>query len=343
MTAARMPRSWELQTVAVLVTIGAAALLGMIAVATDLAVRASLLSNGASGMSPLVSSVVKNADTFDALYFLLAVAYLGGFYWWRHNSRQVLRRIGDLQGAATVHWAVYAWYGTLGLSFAVSVSARDPYSGDQAADLGLQALRTGIRVVGLAFLLFGVWQIREQIHRALAASGITLRISDLGPRAGANPLPPLTPTTAAVDLPVADADFWTGVRHLADDAGAELAMLETTDGIVRRWFLIPPGSDLAAVRAAAAPGAVLTVYPSPPSQTETEGFTPPEADEYYGFLEDAASGSLWYQTVRPNRIPAFLARTRSARRWALYPAQSPTALTAVAPDPTPATSPTPDA
>ncbi|XVV11660.1 hypothetical protein ACQP2X_43660 [Actinoplanes sp. CA-131856] len=343
MNVARPPRAWELQTAAVMAAIGAAALLGMILVATDLSVRAAVLSDGASGMSPLVSSVVSNAAAFHLLYLLLLFGYLGGFYWWRNRSREMLRRVGDIEGAATIHWAVYAWSGSLALSFIVSVNLGAPRDDEPAAALARHALLAGIRVLGLALLLFGVWQIREQIHRSVAASGVNFRIADLGPRAAANPLPlPALTVTETTGLPVADDDFWDRVRRLAAGAGTDLAMLETTEGVARRWTLIPPGSDLATIRAGVAPGAVLTVYPTPPAQAETEGFTPTEADEYYGFLEDAASGSLWYQTVRPNRIPAFLARTRSARRWALYPATSPTALTAITPEPAPA-APTPDA
>ncbi|MFD0518688.1 hypothetical protein [Paractinoplanes durhamensis] len=99
-------------------------------------------------------------------------------------------------------------------------------------------------------------------------------------------------------------------------------MLETTDAVARRWV----SGDLTTIRAALPPGAVVTVFPQPPAAD----FTPPRAaDEYHGFLEDDASGALWYQSVRPNRVEAFMARARRARRWALYPADAPDALTAV--------------
>nr|WP_296068409.1 hypothetical protein [uncultured Actinoplanes sp.] len=85
------------------------------------------------------------------------------------------------------------------------------------------------------------------------------------------------------------------------------------------------------MRAAIAAGAAVTAYPEPPSATETKGFTPRPADAYHGFPQDADSGALRYQSIRPNRIGAFLAQARRARRWALYPADSSDALIAVAP------------
>ncbi|GAA0508782.1 hypothetical protein Ade02nite_62220 [Paractinoplanes deccanensis] len=68
-------------------------------------------------------------------------------------------------------------------SFLLFVNADDSYADDPAAGLGMHALRMGIRVAGVVLLLFGVWQIREQIHRAVAAAGVTLRVADLCPRA----------------------------------------------------------------------------------------------------------------------------------------------------------------
>ena len=216
--------------------------------------------------------------------------------------------------------------------------AADPYTADApTSDLGLDAFRTAVRVLGICLLVFGVWQIREQIRRTVAESGVALRITDLGPLSSAPtpaaPLAPLTPATAvsAAGLAPADDDFWDRVRRAAGDAGADLALLETTDALVRRWALIPHDGDLTPVRAALPPGAIVTVFRTPPSAFDAESFTPDPAEEYHGFLEDAESGALWYQSVRPNRIPAFLARTRSARRWGLYPAQPPVALSAVTP------------
>ena len=75
----------------------------------------------------------------------------------------------------------------------------------------------------------------------------------------------------------------------------------------------------------------MAAFPEPPDASETKGFKPLPADEYHGFLEDAESGAVWYQSVKPNRVGAFLARAHRARRWALYPADSPEALTAAVP------------
>ena len=243
----------------------------------------------------------------------------------------MLRKVGDETGAATRHWAIPVWTAAI-VGSVVLRQAADPYAADGAvATLGLDALRTAIRVAGIGVLLIGVRQIREQIRRTVAESGVALRVTDLGPRAAANPLPPLAPAAdvSTAGLPTAGDEFWTTVSDRAADA--DLAMLETTEGPVRRWVVIPRGGDLTAIRAALPPGAIVTVFTEPPVAAPTDDVTPAPAEAYHGFLEDAASGALWYQSVRPNRVPAFLARARSARRWGLYPVEASTALTAVTP------------
>ena len=333
---ARPPRSWELRTVAVMLVIATTAVLGMLLLVTQLAVRASLAGDGTSGVSPLVAWIIRNSDAFDFFYLLLGLAYIAAFFWWRHDSRAMLRKVGDRTGAATRHWAIPVWTAAI-IGSVVLRQAADPYAPDSpTANLGLDALRTAIRVAGIGVLLIGVWQIREQVRRAVAGSGVALRVSDLGPRAAANPLAPLAPApdVSTAGLPTAGDEFWATVSGRAVDA--DLAMLETTEGPVRRWVVIPRGGDLTAIRAAVAPGAIVTVFAEPPAAAPTDEVTPAPAEVYHGFLEDAASGALWYQSVRPNRVPAFLARARSARRWGLYPADAATALTAV----TPVTAPT---
>jgi hypothetical protein len=314
--AARPPRSWEIQTVAVMVTIGATALLGIILLVGQLSASAYLAGDGASGMSPLVGSVVRNSTRFDVLYLLSGIAYLGAFLWWRRNSRQMLREVVDADGSATRHWAVPAWTAVLVASVLLRQAATVYVDDGPASDLGLDAFRTAIRVVGIGLLLFAVWQIREQIRQTIGDSGVGLGLATAG--ASAVPLgPPATLSTT--DLPLADDKFWDWVRRTATEAGADLALLESTGALAHRWHLIPRGGDLTAVRSALPSGAMVTVFAEPPS----ESFTTDEADEYHGFLEQ--SGGLSYQSVRPHRLPAFLARTKSARRWALYPANSPTA------------------
>jgi hypothetical protein len=89
------------------------------------------------------------------------------------------------------------------------------------------------------------------------------------------------------------------------------------------------------VRAELAPGADITVFTEPPAATGTQHYAPVPAEFYQGFLEDDA-GTLICQSVTARRVPAFLARAGSARRWALYPLPSPTALTATVASRTPA-------
>lgn len=336
MTTARPPRSWEAQTVAVMATIGATALLTMVLLVTDLGLRSYALSEGAGAVSPLVAAVAGNPYVLDFFSLLLVVAYVGAFYWWRNRTSTLLRRV-NASSATVVHWGIMAWYLCLGLSFAVRVALR---GGSTAVDdldalataLGYDALALAFRLVGLSLLLIGVWQIREQVRLAVAESGVAFRMSDVGSLVSAPtpavPLPPLARAEIVPDtLPTADDAFWTRVGEQATAAGADLALLETTEGMAHRWFLVPASGETKSLRATVPPGAVVTVFAEPPAAD----FTPPEADEFYGFLEDSESGALWFQSVRPNRVPAFLARARSARRWALYPAASSTAHSALMP------------
>ena len=77
---ARPPRSWELRTVAVMLVIAATAVLGMLLLATQLAVRAALAGDGASRVSPLVAWIIRNSDAFDFCYLLLGLAYIAAFF-----------------------------------------------------------------------------------------------------------------------------------------------------------------------------------------------------------------------------------------------------------------------
>ncbi|WP_127497480.1 hypothetical protein [Actinoplanes solisilvae] len=334
MTIARPPRSWETKTLAVLAAVGAAALLTMVLLVTDLALRSYALSGATGAVSPLVAAVVEDPYTLDCLNIVLLVAYIGAFYWWRAQTRTLLTRVNVEPGAVVTHWGIAGWGLCLGLSFVVRLALSGSGQVDDldslATALGYDALALTFRLVGLSLLLIGVWQIREQVRLAVAGSGVALRVSDLGSLASA-------PTTAAPLAPLARAEikaegeaddyFWTRIGEQARAAGADLALLETTGTAVHRWFLVPATGETDAVRAVIAPGAVVTIFAEPPAAD----FTAPEGDEFYGLLEDSETGALWFQSVRPNRVPAFLARARTARRWALYPAASATAQSAVVP------------
>jgi hypothetical protein len=139
-----------------------------------------------------------------------------------------------------------------------------------------------------------------------------------------------TDTTAAAATITAAAATDAG-SPAAGGPGAELAVLESTGPLVNRWALIPASGDVTATRRAIPAGAVVTVFAEPPLEGDPADYTPPAAEAYHGFLQDAESGALWYQMVRPNRVPAFLARAAKARRWALYPTDSETASAAVMP------------
>ena len=334
MTTARPPRSWETKTVAVVAAIGAAALLTMVLLVTDLALRSYALSDGTGTVSPMVAAVIADPSMLDFLNLVLVVAYIAAFYWWRAQTRTMLTRVNVDPSAAVAHWGVAGWGLCLGLSFLVRVTLAGTTSvtdvGSLATALGYDALALAFRLVGLALLMIGVWRIREQVRLAVAESGVALRVSDLGSLASAPttaaPLAPLARAEITADGPADDA-FWTRIGEQARAAGADLALLETTGSAVHRWFLIPATGETGALRAVIAPGAVVTVFAEPPAAD----FTASEGDEFYGLLEDSETGALWFQSVRPHRVPAFLARARTARRWALYPATSATAQSVVMP------------
>lgn len=312
----RTPREWEAQTAFLIAAVFAAAVLGMLLLVTYLVVRAR-------GMSPLVGWVVRNWDAITLLSLLVGIGYVAVFAWWRHRTKELLRRVGDPDGNAAVHWMVQAWYLALGGSFALGLAGSDTTYGDDDWLL-FAAVQTGLRLVGLTLLLLAVWQIREQVRAQVVRSGVVLHV----PRRDAVPLKlgaPTAPSSAPAELPPADDAFWARVAEF----GPGIALLETTDAVARRWLVVPDDGDLTAVRASLPAGAVVTAFPLPPAESGTEDFRAPAADDYYGFLEDGASGALWYQSVKPNRVEAFLARARRARRWALYAATDPDARSAV--------------
>jgi hypothetical protein len=329
MTAVRPPRSWELQTAAVIAAVAAAALFGIVLFVRDLALRDYVLTGGVDGLSPLVAGLVRHGDTFDALFFVVLLAYVAGFALWRRETQQMLDNIGDSRTPVTVHWTITAWNLAVGLAFMIRFTAER--SGDPAADLTVDAVQNGVRMAGLACLLIGVWQIRDEVHRRVAEAGIHLRHDEARPSS----LPVRTLLAEATgEAPEADEDFWTRVTRTATGMRADLALLETTGPLAHRWLLVPADGDLTAVRAELVPGAEITVFTEPPAATETRHYTPLPAESYHGFLEDE-KGVRTFQSVTARRVPAFLARARTARRWALYPLPDPASLTAGVPPKTP--------
>lgn len=322
--AVRPPRGWEVQALILLVAIGTAAVLSMIYLASDLVVRAYLQSDGRTGLSPLVETILDNADGVDSTSTLVVIAYIGGLAWWQARTRVLLRAAGDPTGKAGRHWAVRMWYIALIAAIVIryGTPAAKESTDEMATALAWDATLKGVRLLGLAFLMVGVWQIREQVLRQLTAAHVARQLEALKPG-------PPTATTVRDDLPRTDDDFWQQVGRLAAESGADLALLETTDSVIRRWMLVPSTGDLAGFRATLRTGAVVTVFAEPPAAADATDFIPAAADEYFGLIEHSKTGALWFQAVTPDRIPAFLGFARSARRWALYPADSPTALTAV--------------
>ena len=334
---ARPPREWELQTAGLMVVVAFATVLCMLFVATDLAIGSSVGSDGMDRMSPLVAWVVQHYEALSGLLTLLGFAYIVGFIWWRRHTTAMLDSVGVSDRNSVWHWTVGGWYVALAVSFMIRFAGNPTPAedGDLHSLLLWDAAGTGARLVGLSFLLLAVWQIRDQVLAKVAEAGVILRVRDMTPRPSVIPVPAaalaVPPGPQSAELPTADDDFWRRVSALATGQRTDIAVLETTDGLARRWLLVPSSGDLAQLRSAMAPGAVVTAFPEPPASTETKAFTPRPADRYHGFLEDSESGALWYQSVTPNRVGAFLSQARRARRWALYPTAGPDALCAIVP------------
>jgi hypothetical protein len=307
---ARPPHEWEWQTLALIVAAGCAALLGMLLLVSDLAVRSYLITDGVNGLSPLVGWILDNGEVISGLYLVLGFGYLVGYFLWRRRTVAMLDSIGQSDPGVVWHWTVAGWYFALAASFMIrfanNPAGPDPAStfssttyagsvvdtaGEQrlAAWLAWDAAQIGVRLIGLTFLLLAVWQIRTQVRERVATSGVVLRIGDMPSRRSALPVAkatrPTPPVSQPADLAAADEEFWHRVGALASGRRAEIAVLETVDARAHRWLLVPESGDVSAVRAAVAPGAVVTAFPEPPAATETKGYTPGPADEYHGFLE----------------------------------------------------------
>jgi len=219
MTAVRPPRAWEIQTSVVIAAVAAAALFGMVLFVRDLALRDYVLTGGVDRLSPLVAGLVRHGDAFNLLFFVVLLAYIFGFAMWRRETQRMLESIGDTRTPFTVHWTVVAWNLAIFLSFMIRFTAER--SGDAAADLTVDAVQNGVRLVGIGCLLIGVWQIREEVHRRVTEAGIHLRHDE--PRASSVPVRALLPTVIG-EAPPADEEFWARVARTATGLHADLAL-----------------------------------------------------------------------------------------------------------------------
>ncbi|MEV6349392.1 hypothetical protein [Actinoplanes sp. NPDC051851] len=315
-TALKPPASWEFGTRAVMAAIGAAGGFAVLLFACDLALR-HYLSTGDPAVSPLLIWVVENPTDIQLLHFLLLGAYLGGFYLWRHRTREMLVYFVPADTATPVrHWSIPVWSASVFAAFLIRLN--DPGAGSDALfALQVDAIQEAVRIGGITVLLFGVWTIRDQVRQAIVDS-----------RA---PRPPAHPPIVAAEFTegVADDGWWWQVRETVHEQ--DLVMLVSTGEAEHRWLFVPKGGDPAAVRATVPAGATITAFPEPPAGGGTEEWTAPEAEEFHGLIKEAGSGELRYRRVSPDEVPEFLAEARSALRWALYPTDTPDSVVAVAP------------
>jgi hypothetical protein len=128
----RAPRSWETQTWALLGLTAASALAGLVTLVTLLGVRNFVVTRGASGTSVLTDWALGHAALIDNIYFVLVLAYLAAFYWWRAQTRQLVMIFGDSDGQALEHWAFYVWNVLIFFSFVIRFTGHD-FGTDPAA------------------------------------------------------------------------------------------------------------------------------------------------------------------------------------------------------------------
>jgi hypothetical protein len=334
----RPPRSWESQTWALLVLAAASALACLVTLVTLLGVRNVIATRGASGTSVLTDWALGHAGLLDNIYFVLVIAYLAAFYWWRARTRQLLIIFGDSGARALIHWALYAWNGLIFFSFLIRILGNIYGAPDPTVDAITDALHRldvfllglTLRLAALIFLLLGVWQSRTRV-RAVVAGTI---VYSPPPPVRQEPAPEQRTTILeTATMPVADDAFWARVRELSLAAGDELPLLESTSNLIRRWSLIPSVSAIDTIRASLPPGTVITVFPTPPQPGAEAPADPPtaEAEQWFGLTEDAGTGMLWFRLLQPSRLPDWLAKARTAQRFGLYRPNDPAALNAVTP------------
>ncbi|MEU4217067.1 hypothetical protein [Actinoplanes sp. NPDC026623] len=331
-------------TFALLLAVAATTAFSVFCLVADLALRQALQAGGADDASPMLIWAIEHADGIAGLNLVLLVVYLAGFLIWRRGSRSMLRRLVDDPEAPLRHWSIVVWNLAIVASVLITASSAgsDPRNLDETVSaLSFEALRWGVRSVGLGVLLIGIVQIRGQIRRAVAEPRVPAPAAprpEPAPIAyppapatdGTRPVRVLEPVPGSEGLPPADDAFWNRVRDAA--AGADVALLERTGLQAYGWKLVPAGGDGAEVRAALRPGAVVTAFTeSPSAQAPGKKYKPVAADEYHGFLESGETGAIWYQPVDRFRLPAFLGRAGSSGRWALYPVEDDAALRAVVP------------
>ena len=316
----RPPRGWEIQTwllVGLAVTTAAA---GLVELLTLVAI------SDANAAVPLVT---RFATVLDAVYLVLTVACLGVFVWWRSSTRQLLRSIGDDEHAGLKHWTPQVALRLLTASIAIRVIGNFLGRDDPAMLLFIGGLGLAVRMLALTVTAIGVWRIWTGIRTTMATPPAPRTQT---PSQWSTATRPTSLDTT--DLPPADDDFWNRVRSMSLAANGELPLLESTSTVIRRWTLIPSASDIDEIRRALRPGTVVTVFPTPPQPVGTPltvRFIADEDVELLSLSEDAETGMLWFQLLQPSRVDSWLAKARSAKRYALFRADDPAAATAVVP------------
>ncbi|WP_238017299.1 hypothetical protein KZZ52_25415 [Dactylosporangium sp. AC04546] len=177
------------------------------------------------------------------------------------------------------------------------------------------------RLALTALVMAALFGVRRRVHEVLLASGVPPRPDprrDTGPSLRAAPLTPFP----ARPVTVADDAWWAEVAARASAAGEPLPLLESWGATRRRWLLVAPSADLAALRATLLPGATVTLF-GPPG----------DGPGALGLIEEPGSGTLRFDRIdTPEQLAAWHRRAADAPRSARYALDDPAALSATVPN-----------
>ena len=121
-TTARPPRTWDLQTLALLSTAVAAIVLNGIYLSFALLLRSYVLTGGVAEAPTLLYVVADLAAFLDGVNVILMLGYLFGFALWRRGTREMVSMVGGDARRATRHWTATAYVLLVSPSFLVGLS-----------------------------------------------------------------------------------------------------------------------------------------------------------------------------------------------------------------------------
>ncbi|MEU8242660.1 hypothetical protein AB0C07_30770 [Actinoplanes missouriensis] len=173
---ATTPKTWEWGTRALMLAVAATGGLTVLFLVCDLAVWYHLRSGDDDASATLIW-VVEHIDGLSLLGTALILAYLIGFFVWRHRTKEALRGYVSEPDGVLSHWSVPVWNAAILASFLlrfnVDTSAEDVDG--MVRTVQVEALQNGLRLAGLTVLLIGIWEIRDRVRAGIRDSGVMRR------------------------------------------------------------------------------------------------------------------------------------------------------------------------